>query len=393
MKHMIYNRKQGRYDKDMKHVYRNIFVFLLTAVFLTGCKAVSEPKESSIQRLDDDGYLYYMEYTEDYYGKEVKEALKNGGYIDLGCSAFFTHNPEGEPLMCRNYDYPHRVSKEDRTITGLNIVLHCSHEGKYESVAMADAVWCGEENPLLQKGGPDMKGFDIRLLDIIPYQCMDGINEKGLSVSILRVDIKEGEQPGRYPIGASVILRLLLDDCADVEEAVSYIDTAEITPEDWQGCHLFVTDAEGHYAVIESRNSIVTIIEGDIVTNFYVGSDDMEDSYRNGKLREDAVMITNENGDPAYSAGYGHGYHRFAAIASQLAFYRDTTKDEYYTSMPESAALVILQSVAQNPYTTAAGISMTQYSVIYNNVEKTLEVWPFQNYEKSWTFDVQGNSK
>ena len=57
----------------------------------------------------------------------------------------------------------------------------------------------------------------------------------------------------------------------------------------------------------------------------------------------------------------------------------------------ESTSLIILQSVVQNPYTNAAGISMTQYSAIYNNEKKTVEVWPFQNYSKSFKFDVEGN--
>ena len=42
-------------------------------------------------------------------------------------------------------------------------------------------------------------------------------------------------------------------------------------------------------------------------------------------------------------------------------------------------------------YTNAAGVSMTQYSVIYNNEKKTMEVWPFQNYSESYKFDVEGN--
>ena len=58
--------------------------------------------------------------------------------------------------------------------------------------------------------------------------------------------------------------------------------------------------------------------------------------------------------------------------------------------MLKSFALVILQSVVQNPFTNASGISMTQYSVIYNNAQKTLEVWPYQNYQKSWVFDTSG---
>ena len=382
-----------------KRIVCIIISFMVILMTVCGC-GMSSPANVQAQlensgqreiiRLDEDGYLYYMDYTKDYYGSEVIDALRKGGFIDTGCSSFFTHNSDGEPITCRNYDYPHRVSKEDQTLTGLNIVLHCKPEGKYESIAMADAVWCGETNPLLQKGGPDQPDFDAGLIDIIPYQCMDGINEKGLCVSILRVDIKEGEQPARYPIGSSMILRYMLDDCSNVEDAVRKVDTAIITPEDWQDCHIYVTDADGNHAVIESRNSKVSVIESDVVTNFYISDDDIEDSYKNGNLRESAVMITDENGERQYSFGYGHGYHRFITIASQLESHRDTTSEKYRTVMPESDALVILRSAAQNPYTKASGVSMTQYSAIYNNEKKTIEVWPFQNYQTSYSFDVTG---
>ncbi|MBQ6481137.1 MAG: linear amide C-N hydrolase [Anaerolineaceae bacterium] len=369
-------------------------IIVLAAICMTGfgCGTASaENVQREVVRLDEDGYLYYMDYTKDYYGTDVIDKLREGGFIDTGCSSFFTYNTNGEPITCRNYDYPHRVSEEDRSLTGLNIVLHIKPEGKYESIAMADAVWCDQTNPLLQQGGPDMPGFDASLLDIIPYQCMDGINEKGLSVSILRVDIKEGDEPANYPIASSMLLRYMLDDCANVEEAIQKVDTAIVTPEDWQDCHIYVTDAEGNYAVIESRNGIVSTVESDVVTNFYLSYDDIADSYRNGNLRENALMLTDEYGEKQYKFGYGHGYHRFITIASQLKSHIDTTSQEYRTVMPESAALVILQSAAQNPYTKASGISMTQYSVIYNNAKKTLEVWSFQNYHTSYAFDVTGN--
>lgn len=341
-------------------------------------------------KLDDDGYLYYMDYTGDYYGSEVMDALRELGYVDSGCSSFFTHNTEGEPITCRNYDYPHRVSKEDRTITGLNFVLHCKPEGKYESISLADAVWCDVENPLLQRGGPEKDGFSADMIDVLPYQCMDGINEKGLCVSILRVDIKDGDQPGGLPVASSMLLRYMLDDCANVEEAVRKAKTGILLPEDWQDCHFFVSDADGRSVVIESRNSVISVVESDVCTNFYLGSDDQEDSYRNGKLREEAVKMTDENGTPEYHYGYGHGYHRFVTILGQLERYRDTSRQDYYTMMPESAALVILQSAVQNPYTNASGISMTQYSAIYNNKKRTVKVWSFQDYTKSYTFDVTG---
>ena len=367
-----------------------LMVIVLILSSLTGYASEAE-KQDIVIRLDDDGYLYYMDYTKDYYSPEVLDAMREIGYIDPGCSVFFTHNVAGECISCRNYDYPHRVSEEDRTLTGLNIILHCKPEGKYESIAVADAVWCGESNPLLQRGGPDQEGFDVNLLDILPYQCMDGINEKGLYVSIQRVDIKEGDQPARFPAGSSMLLRYMLDDCANVDEAIRKTETGIIVPEDWQGCHFMVSDTTGRCVVIESRNSVVSVITSDICTNFYLASDDMEDYYRNGVLREEAVKMTDEDGTPNYHYGYGHGYHRFVTILGQLERYRDTTREEYYTIMPESAALIILQSVVQNSYTNASGISMTQYSVIYNNQKKTLEIWPFQNYSESYVFDVQGN--
>ena len=295
----------------MKRFLSMVMTIMLAAssvVVFTGCGS-STGTHADITRLDDDGYLYYMDYTKDYYGKDVMDAMRKVGFIDSGCSNFFTHNTDGEPITCRNYDYPHRVSKEDRSLTGLNVVLHCKPEGKYESIAVADAVWCDEENPMFQKGGPDLEGFDISMM------------------------------------------------------------------------------------VIESRNSEIEVISADICTNFFLGSNDMEDSYRNDKLREEAVKMTDEElvSDYKYDYGYGHGYHRFAAILGQLECYRDTEKKDYYTRMPESAALVILRSVVQNSYTSAAGTSMTQYSAIYNNEKKTVEVWPFQNYSKSFTFDVEGN--
>ena len=149
---------------------------------------LSERSDSqTVTRLDHDGYLYYMDYTRDYYSPAIREEMKAHRYISGGCSVFFTHNPLGQPITCRNYDFPHRVSDEDQTLTGLNFVVHCKPAGKYESISVADAVWHDEHNPLFQRGGPDRPDFDIRQLDLLPYLCMDGVNEMGLCGSIIIV--------------------------------------------------------------------------------------------------------------------------------------------------------------------------------------------------------------
>lgn len=349
-----------------------------------------QPARGELTRLDEDGYLYYLDYAKDYYSDEVLKKLDESGATKPACSAFFTHTLEGEPLTCRNYDEPHRVSAEDRTLTGLNVVVHCALPGKYESIAVADATYCDTNNPLLTRGGPDAEGFSANMVDTIPYECMDGMNEKGLAVSILMVDIKEGDEPARMVAGSSIMLRRLIDNCADVDEAIAYVNTSDLTPAEWQNCHFFVTDAAGNSTVIESRNGEVSAVKTDVVTNFYVGSDDISDSYRKGKLREEAVKLTDENGNPRYRFGYGHGYHRFVALASQLEMHRDTKSDTYRTHMTESEALIMLQSVAQNEQTTAVGTSCTQFSCLYRNADKTLSVWSFQDWQTAYSFTTSG---
>ena len=352
--------------------------------------AIWQPSEGELTRLDEDGYLYYLDYTKDYYSDQILKKLDESGATKPACSAFFTHTLEGDPLTCRNYDEPHRVSAEDRTFTGLNVVLHCTPPGKYESIAVADAIYCDMGNPLLTRGGPDTEGFSADIVDTIPYECMDGMNEKGLAVSILMVDIKEGDEPANMVAGSSIMLRRLIDNCADVDEAIAYVNTSDLTPADWQSCHLFVTDAAGNSVVIESRNGEASTVKTDVVTNFYVGSDDISDSYRKGKLREEAVELTDQDGKPRYRFGYGHGYHRFVTLASQLEMHRDMQADTYRTQMTESEALVMLQSVAQNAQTAAVGTSFTQFSCIYRNAARTLSVWSFQDWQTAYTFNTSG---
>lgn len=369
-----------------------VIVTICCAFALFGCALAPAGSVASggLTRLDNDGYLYYLDYDKDYYSDEVMQALKEAGALEPGCSAFSTNTLEGDSLLCHDYDMMHRVSKEDRTPTGLNVVLHCAPSGKYESIAVADAFYCSKNNPLLTRGGPDMDGFELSMVDVIPYECLDGINEMGFAACLLRVDIKEGEQPCGMVAGSSIMLRYMLDNCANVDEAIAYVNTSDLKPSDWQNCHIFTTDATGRSVVIESRNGEVSAVETDVVTNFYVGYDDIADSYRNGKLREEAIKLVDENGEQRYHFGFGHGYHRFVSLASQLEMHRDTSADEYRTRMTEPMALVLLQSVAQNEQTTAAGTSNTQFSCIYNNMTKTVSVWSFQNWQTSYVFNAQG---
>ncbi len=344
-----------------------------------------------IQRLDEKGCLYFMDYTGDFYDPGLIRKIKKAAAAKAGCSCFLTHNEHGHVLTCRNYDLGHRVSENDPEFTGLNVILHCQPKDKYESIGVCDAVWIDPFNPLFQSGGPDKEGFSTEMFSCLPYVCMDGINEKGLCANLLKVEIKDGEQPQQTSWGPGFILRHILDSCANVEEAVELVGTCEIRPADWQECHIFVTDENGNSAVLESCSGRLCAVKTDIVTNFFQCRGDMADShYSNGALREKAVYMADINGEKRYTFGHGHGYHRFVGIQSQLEMHRDLTSETFRTVMPEDHALVVLRSAAQNPYTKAAGTSVTQYTIIYNNTERTMKAWSFQDFSKSFCYDITG---
>lgn len=62
-------------------------ISVFAVVLFTGC-AVNEEKK--VRRVDDQGYLYYIDYDKDYYSSEVIQRMRELGIIDPGCSSFFT---------------------------------------------------------------------------------------------------------------------------------------------------------------------------------------------------------------------------------------------------------------------------------------------------------------
>lgn len=91
---LMQNISADRYGEEvggLKMNARNIlakkreFMIVLSAIaliacLLSGCGS-STGTHAGITRLDDEGYLYYMDYTKDYYGKDVMDAMRKVGFI------------------------------------------------------------------------------------------------------------------------------------------------------------------------------------------------------------------------------------------------------------------------------------------------------------------------
>ena len=340
---------------------------------------------SKTQRVDDKGRLYYTEYKGNY-----SSALIEGPYNLLkpvrtsGCSAFYTKKPTGEYVTARNYDLAH-LDKTGQT-TGLNIIVKCSPKGKYKSIGVADAAMLAALGLPYCEGCFDDGKADTLFLAFLPYLCVDGINEKGLAATINALDIKEGEQAvyqieeGKDSVIIPELLRQILDNCATVDQAVSLAEERNLINTFGADFHLFVTDAEGASAVFEWRYNTLKVTYTDIITNFYVGSDDAEDCYVDGVLKEAFVPpVINPNN---YKFGFGHGYERFKTIMQQMSEHTDADG----TKMTDDEALETLKAVSQEY--TGELTSLTQYSVLYQNSNPSMSICSYPDYENVYIFKI-----
>ena len=220
--------------------------------------------------------IYSIDYKADYKLDECIEADINGfdGMVRWGvenllygvpaqvnreafrCSSFAVISPEGSHLCGRNMDYPETDT----------LVVHTTPEDGYESISLADLSAAGIGT------GADMDINDPKARVILlaaPYLIGDGVNEKGLVVTSLGIDDLPGTvDTAKHDLLLNVAVRVLLDRCADTEEAVAMLGDFDIYMPLDHGAHLFISDRNGNSVVVEWLDGNMYVVPADKVTNF-----------------------------------------------------------------------------------------------------------------------------
>lgn len=351
---------------------------------------------STLKRVDERGKLYEMYVTFDYYSQAMKEIMSAGGYIkqDYACSAFMTHNEFGEIITGRNFDTNHRA-KTIEDADGVYIIYHCNLDGFYRSVSISDARYFGDVAANYRPGALDDGSSDISMIIDGIYDVLDGMNEKGLTVSTLSSDLRQDEKcydvfiPGQETCVMGLVMRHILDECATVNEAAGLVKRYNVVP--YPGGkkldHLLVSDAGGNSAVIEWRYNEIRIADTDVATNFYQTWDDAEPHKVKTSIQvENDTKLTNTY--KRYQYGYGHGYERFNIIASTFQQYAELDSNgKYFSRMSNELARNLLSIVAQQ--ITPEMTSLTQYSVLYNSDRLSADIWLSRDYSKKYSFHIK----
>lgn len=250
---------------------------------------------------------------------------------NLGCSAFTAETPEGHRIFTRNFDY-------DDTDT---LIIYTEPKDGYASYGVVDLRFFDIET----EDGLDGDSLPAKALMLCaPYVVMDGINEKGVGVSILQLDIAELHQDGgKNDLLVSSAIRGILDKCATVDEALALLEKYDIHSFLDRSYHLFITDKTGRSVIVEWTDSDTFIVEDVACTN--------------------DVMSENEFYNPEWSC------KRYDIIKSALAESGGTlTADEAMTVASDARRYD------------------TQWSCVYDLEEFTLDICLDTDYENKYSF-------
>lgn len=350
---------------------------LLCAVVFVGVYFTRFGTMSSITQLTDyeDGYnLYRMDIKYDYsiddvinYGVSNDADMFNaiiGESLPLlpismeapsfACSAFTLTDGDGTVYMGRNYDFRRNTSA---------MLVYCAPKDGYRSVAFTalDNVSANAPTSSIKQKMASLTA---------PFICLDGMNEKGVSIAVLTLDSEPVHQDtGKPTIFTTLAIRLVLDRAATTEEAVELLRGYDMYASSGRDYHFYITDASGDGRVVEwdceseTREMVATPVNA--VTNFFA-------------LYPDKVL-PNQHNDI-----YGHGRERYDAI---LAVFDE--QDGAYT---KDTAWDALRAAAQDPSPDGDITSNTQWSIVFNNTDLTAEIVLRRNWSDIFRYDLTDNT-
>ena len=276
------------------------------------------------------------------------------------CSAFQAVTPDGEVIYGRNFDYDF----DD----GSAIVMRTRPRGAYRSMSLVSMDHVGLSGAQLSDGETDLS-----MLVAAPYAMMDGMNEKGLAVSVLALTgggCACQYEEGKHAVMTTVLMRLLLDRAATVEEALSlcrnynfFADGEQrgVPSGDKTNYHFLLSDASGRSVVLEYVRDgglkgngpwVMKVLEERCVTNFYLA-----EGWRS-VIRPDK---------------------RYDVLLQTLA--------EKQAVMTESEAMALLQAVSQKA--SRRGDVRTQWSVVYNLTRRTATICPAGDYSHPYSVSLR----
>lgn len=327
--------------------------------------------------------VYYMEYDDDFWfdefveqgGADSTDSLINfvvnkisrglynpdmhKGDMKLGCTTFTATTQDNSKIFARNYDFGQSPICILKTKPG---------NGKHQTYSVFDISKTG-----IKLDDTGELSFENKLMLLAaPYTTMDGMNDAGVSASILvsnqgrdfstkeQKSIGTDIESGKFDITPTSFLRMILEKCSNVDEAIEIAKNCDMHEFTNSSFHYHIADANGKSAIIEwtgqtndtdkdASARTLNIVYPNAGENFQIASNYIaKDGY--------------------YPNGMPYGYDRYLSVYSKLAPNNGQIKDT-------DEAMDILAGVSRKTHANefkGAPNEMTLWSIVYDLTNKKM---------------------
>lgn len=183
------------------------------------------------------------------------------------------------------------------------LLLYTAPPGAFASFSMVDISYLG-----FNRNDPPSNTNLGQLLQA-PFLPFDGLNERGLGVTMMAVPHSEGgRNPKKVTIDSLAVIRLMLDYADSVDKAVDLLGDYNVDFGGGPPIHYLVADRSGESAVIEFLDDKVAVLRGDknfqISTNFLLSPNPPQDG-RTACWRYNRIFetLSQAKGDSSAEAG------------------------------------------------------------------------------------------
>lgn len=196
---------------------------------------------------------------------------------------------------------------------------------------------------------------DDRILTLAAlYAPLDGMNEKGLAVSVNMIqDSAEIEQDeGKPDLTTTTAVRLLLNQAADVDEALELLGAYDLHGSMGMMIHFALADAHGKSVVVEYINNEMVVTETPAVTNFYLAEGEK------------------------HGIGTSQSHERYEILMERL---------EELDSFTVSDVRDALSSVSKKNF---GEFESTEWSIVFDQENMTARYYHREDYTRHYTFPM-----
>jgi len=228
-----------------------------------------------------------LSFFSSYFGLDRNHlSYAEGGF---GCSTISVQNESDGYLFGRNFDW----------MPCNAMIIEAHPRNGYRSISTVNVDFIHMGTRYLSVAMPD----EVLIIAAI-YVPLDGMNEKGLCVSVNMIEDSDTIQQNsdKPDITTTTAVRLLLDQAASVVEAINLLNEYDLHASFDYMVHFALSDATGKSVVVEYIGDVMTITETPIITNFYltqghkygIGSQQSHTRYEllNDALAEHPIMST-----------------------------------------------------------------------------------------------------